>query len=123
MPGKRFWGYFLAGLSGLLAGAALMLLLAPGRSETGMPAGYPLDLAPAGMHGHRQKEVPAGEVPPTLSLEVLADPMKDVDDVLLGRIYGSWHHLPRLKPGKHEILVTLNWNNHDEYAVGGNDGT
>jgi hypothetical protein len=152
MPGKRFWGCFAAGLSGLLAGAALMLLLAPGRSETGMPAGYPLDLAPAGMHSHRQKEVPAGEVPPTLSLEVLADPMKErtyslhlrtehfrftpeavsrapvfgeghahlyVDDVLLGRIYGSWHHLPRLKPGKHEILVTLNWNNHDEYAVGG----
>jgi hypothetical protein len=152
MHSKTFWGYVGAGLGGLLAGAALMVLLTPGPTGTGMPADYPLDLAAAGMHGHRQKEVPAGEIPPTLSLEVWPDPMKErnyslhlstehfrfapeavsrgavfgeghahlyVDDVLLGRIYGSWHHLPRLKPGKHEILVTLNWNNHDEYAVGG----
>ena len=116
-------------LAALLADAAIMVLLTPGPTGTGMPADYPLDL-----------------------LEVWPDPMKErtyslhlgtehfrfapeavsraavfgeghahlyVEDVLLGRIYGSWHHLPRLKPGKHEILVTLNWNNHDEYSIGG----
>jgi hypothetical protein len=152
MPGKTVWGYVGAGLGGLLVGVALTVMLAPDRTQSGIPAGYPLDLAAAGRHGHKQRDVPAGEAPPTLGLEVLADPMKErtyslhlrtehfrfapeaasrpavfgeghahlyVDDVLLGRIYGDWHHLPRLKPGKHEILVTLNWNDHDEYAIDG----
>jgi hypothetical protein len=42
-----------------------------------------------------------------------------IDDVLISRIYGEWQHIPSLKPGKHEIYVTLNYNNHDEFAIGG----
>ena len=42
-----------------------------------------------------------------------------VDDVKISRAYGSWYHLPKLKPGTHEIKVTLNTNNHQEYAVDG----
>lgn len=39
-----------------------------------------------------------------------------VDDVLISRTYGDWYHIPRLEPGTHEIRVTLNTNNHREYA-------
>jgi hypothetical protein len=42
-----------------------------------------------------------------------------VDDYLLFRSYGPWVHIPRLTPGRHLIYVTLNGNNHDEYAVAG----
>ena len=42
-----------------------------------------------------------------------------VDDFLFCRAYGPWVHLPRLKPGRHVIYVTLNWNNHNEYAAAG----
>jgi hypothetical protein len=42
-----------------------------------------------------------------------------IDDFLFCRAYGPWVHIPRLKPGRHMIYVTLNWNNHDEYAVAG----
>jgi hypothetical protein len=42
-----------------------------------------------------------------------------VDDFLFCRAYGPWVHIPRLKPGRHVIYVTLNWNNHNEYAVAG----
>jgi hypothetical protein len=42
-----------------------------------------------------------------------------VDDVKISRSYGEWYHLPRLKPGEHTIKVTLNTNNHQEYAVNG----
>jgi hypothetical protein len=42
-----------------------------------------------------------------------------VDDVKISRAYGPWYHLPKLKPGTHEIKVTLNTNNHQEYAVDG----
>lgn len=42
-----------------------------------------------------------------------------VDDVKISRAYGKWYHLPRLDPGNHTIRVTLNTNNHQEYAVDG----
>lgn len=42
-----------------------------------------------------------------------------VDDVKISRAYDSYYHLPRLDPGKHTIKVTLNTNNHQEYAVDG----
>jgi hypothetical protein len=42
-----------------------------------------------------------------------------VDDVLLGRAYGPWYHIPQLKPGPHTLYVTLNRNNHDEYSING----
>lgn len=44
-----------------------------------------------------------------------------VDDALISRSYGGWYHLNRLKPGNHTIRVTLNTNQHDEYA--NNNGT
>jgi len=43
-----------------------------------------------------------------------------VDDVLLGRAYGPWYHIPQLKPGPHKLYVTLNHNDHDEYSMNGN---
>jgi hypothetical protein len=43
-----------------------------------------------------------------------------IDDILICRIYGPWHHIPTLKPGRHIIYVTLNLNNHDEYMVNKN---
>jgi hypothetical protein len=42
-----------------------------------------------------------------------------VDDVKISRAYGPWYHLPRLDPGTHTIRVTLNTNDHREYAVNG----
>lgn len=42
-----------------------------------------------------------------------------VDDVKISRAYGEYYHLPRLDPGKHRIRVTLNTNNHQEYALNG----
>lgn len=42
-----------------------------------------------------------------------------VDDVLLGRAYGPWYHLPQLKPGQHTVYVTLNHNDHSEYSIAG----
>jgi hypothetical protein len=30
-----------------------------------------------------------------------------------------WVHVPRLTPGRRGIYVTLNGNNHDEYALAG----
>ena len=42
-----------------------------------------------------------------------------VDDVKISRAYGEYYHLPRLDPGEHRIRVTLNTNNHQEYAVDG----
>lgn len=42
-----------------------------------------------------------------------------VDDVKISRAYGEDYHLPRLDPGEHTIRVTLNTNNHQEYAVNG----
>jgi len=42
-----------------------------------------------------------------------------VDGVKISRAYGQWYHIPRLKPGKHTIRVTLNTNAHEEYTVDG----
>jgi len=42
-----------------------------------------------------------------------------VDGVKLGRLYGTAFHLEKLAPGKRQIEVTLNANDHREYAVGG----
>ena len=48
-----------------------------------------------------------------------------VDHVLIGRAYSEWFHIPRLRPGKHTLYVTLNGNDHKEYSVAGKsiDGT
>jgi hypothetical protein len=42
-----------------------------------------------------------------------------IDDVLLGRAYGPWYHIPQLKPGPHTLYVTLNHNDHNEYSING----
>jgi hypothetical protein len=42
-----------------------------------------------------------------------------VDEVKISRAFGPYYHLPRLKPGEHTIYVTLNTNEHEEYAVNG----
>ncbi len=116
-------------------------------------AAYPLEIFAAGMHSHKQKEVPSGITPPSIRMEVIADPMEKrnyslhiitenfrfapesvsmnsvfgeghahlyIDDVFISRIYSPWLHIPALKPGRHVIYVTLNFSNHDEYAVNGN---
>lgn len=38
-----------------------------------------------------------------------------IDGVKIGRLYGAWHHLDSLTPGRHEIKVTLNANDHSDY--------
>lgn len=40
-----------------------------------------------------------------------------VDGVMVNRVYGSWYHLEGLTPGEHDIRVTLNTNDHSEYAT------
>lgn len=42
-----------------------------------------------------------------------------VDDTKISRAYGNWYHLPRLSPGEHRIAVTMNTNDHREYAIDG----
>ena len=42
-----------------------------------------------------------------------------VDDVMISRALSGWYHIPKLEPGRHTVLVTLNWNDHKEYAVNG----
>ncbi len=37
-----------------------------------------------------------------------------VDGEKVGRIYGSYHYLPSLEPGSHEVRVSLNANGHNE---------
>lgn len=37
----------------------------------------------------------------------------------IARVYGHWHYIPLLEPGRNDIRVTLNANNHDEYAISG----
>ncbi len=41
-----------------------------------------------------------------------------IDDRKTARIYGPWHHIPTLPPGTHDVLVTLNSNDHRLYARG-----
>jgi methionine-rich copper-binding protein CopC len=45
-----------------------------------------------------------------------------VDGVKVNRLYGEWYHLEGLTPGQHDITVTLNANDHSEYAVAGEHG-
>lgn len=40
-----------------------------------------------------------------------------VDGVKVARLYGPYYHLDGLEPGQHDIKVTLNANNHADYAV------
>ncbi len=42
-----------------------------------------------------------------------------VDGRKVGRIYAPWHFLPALPPGQHVVRVTLNTNDHREYAAMG----
>lgn len=42
-----------------------------------------------------------------------------INNVKTARIYHSWYHLPQLRPGKYEITVTLNANDHRVYTVDG----
>lgn len=42
-----------------------------------------------------------------------------VDGVKLTRIYGPWHYVGALTPGKHVVGVTLNGNDHGDYVRAG----
>lgn len=42
-----------------------------------------------------------------------------VDGEKIGRVYTDWHHLTGLAPGAHTVRVTLNTNDHSDYAVNG----
>ena len=42
-----------------------------------------------------------------------------IDGEKSARIYSEWYHLPKLPPGKHEIRVSLNTNDHSVYAKDG----
>lgn len=44
-----------------------------------------------------------------------------VDGVKVARLYGPWHHIEGLTPGQHDITVTLNANDHADYAVDGHE--
>jgi hypothetical protein len=41
-----------------------------------------------------------------------------IDDVKIGRIYSDWIHIDKLESGMHEILITLNGNDHEDLANG-----
>jgi hypothetical protein len=40
-----------------------------------------------------------------------------VDGQKIARLYAKWYHIEELSSGQHEISVTLNANDHREYAV------
>lgn len=42
-----------------------------------------------------------------------------IDGNKAARVYSEWYYLPKLPPGKHEIRVSLNTNDHQVYAVDG----
>ncbi len=42
-----------------------------------------------------------------------------LNNVKLARVYHSWHHLSELRPGKYELTVTLNSNDHRVYTIDG----
>lgn len=42
-----------------------------------------------------------------------------VNDEKITRLYGEWYYLGSLEPGKNEIRVDLNANDHSPYTVGG----
>jgi hypothetical protein len=39
----------------------------------------------------------------------------------INRVYGHWYHLGKLAPGRHEVKVTLNANQHDTYYHDGKE--
>ncbi len=41
-----------------------------------------------------------------------------LDGQKIARVYGEWYHLPNIE-GEHEVRVTLNTNDHQDYAVDG----
>lgn len=45
-----------------------------------------------------------------------------LDGVKLNRLYGEWYQIDGVDNGYHEITVTLNANDHSEYAVAGAEG-
>lgn len=45
-----------------------------------------------------------------------------LDGVKINRLYGEWYQLDAVDNGYHEITVTLNANDHSEYAVPGAEG-
>ena len=42
-----------------------------------------------------------------------------VDGAMVARLYGNWFHLPDPGPGAHDVRVTLNANDHRDYALDG----
>lgn len=42
-----------------------------------------------------------------------------IDEVKIGRVYSNWIHLNNLSPGEHRVRVSLNTNDHQDYAVNG----
>jgi len=44
-----------------------------------------------------------------------------IDGRKVARLYGRWHHIPELEPGKHKVVVTLNANNHSGLSVNGEE--
>jgi len=44
-----------------------------------------------------------------------------IDGQKVARLYSHWYHIPRLDPGKHEVIVTLNANNHSGLSVKGKE--
>ena len=42
-----------------------------------------------------------------------------VDGKKVARLYGSWYHLEKLKPGQHKITVSLNANGHEQLTYRG----
>lgn len=39
-----------------------------------------------------------------------------VDGRKMARIYSNWYHLKKLTPGKHEVRISLNANNHSNWV-------
>ncbi|MCF6311913.1 MAG: hypothetical protein L3J39_05630 [Verrucomicrobiales bacterium] len=44
-----------------------------------------------------------------------------IDGRKVARLYGVWYHIPRLDPGHHKVVVTLNANNHRGLSVNGKE--
>ncbi len=42
-----------------------------------------------------------------------------IDGKKIGRLYAHWRHISALSVGKHQIKVTLNTNDHQDYAKNG----
>lgn len=44
-----------------------------------------------------------------------------IDGLKIARLYSHWYHIQSLEPGKHEVVVTLNANNHSGLSVNGKE--